>query len=210
MQFYLQEDSIANFITTVDTTFIGITLLSILRFFNPLSYCFHLIFHFLDHFWSHQDPILKSIPTQRHLTRSSIKKLERCHLNGALVAIVISKFYQWQELFPTLLLVHHVHVQHAFQDLVCSFGMPVCLRVICSTKVKLGPQGLLETSPKSSSKHQSLIGYNPLRHAMQPHNLTDENSFYLRCLIHHTHRNTMSTLRQSVDYHKNRVMSPCR
>jgi hypothetical protein len=208
MWFYPQEDSITNFITMVDTVRIDITLLSILCFFDPLSYCFHLIFHFLDRLWSHQDPILKLIPTQRRLTQSPIKKLERRHLNGALVTVVISEFYQWKEFFPTLLLVHHVHAQHVFQCLVCSFGLPISLWVIHSTKVKLGSQGLLETSPKSSSKHRSLIGYNPLRHAMQPHNLIDENSSYVRCLICRTHWNKMSTLHQSVDYHKNRVMSP--
>jgi hypothetical protein len=153
MRFHLQEDSITNFVATVNTVRIGITLLSILRFFDPLSYCFHFIFHFLDRFWSHQDPILKPIPTQRRLTRSPVKKLEKHHLNGALVTFVICEFYQWQEFFPTLMLVHHVHVQHVFQDLVCSFGLLVYLRVICSTKVKLGSQGLLETSPKLSSKH---------------------------------------------------------
>jgi hypothetical protein len=62
--------------------------------------------------------------TQRHLKQSPIKKLERHHLNGALVTIVICEFYQWQELFPMLLLVHHVHVQPVFQDLVCSFVYP--------------------------------------------------------------------------------------
>jgi hypothetical protein len=163
MRFYPQEDSIANFVTTVNIMRIDITLLSILRFFDPLSYCFHLLFHLLYHFWSHQDPILKPIPNQRRLTRSPIKKLERHHLNGALVIVVICEFYQWKEFFPMLLLFHHVHAQHVFQDLVCSFGLPICIRVICSTKVKLGSQGLLETSPKSSSKHRSSIRYNPLR-----------------------------------------------
>jgi hypothetical protein len=151
MSFYLQEYSIANFLTTVDTVCIDITLLSILRFFDPLYYCFHLIFHFWDHFWSHQDPILKSIPTQRHPTWSPVKKLERLHLNGALVTVVICKFHQWQEFFPMHMLVHHVHAQHFFQDLVCSFDSSVSLWVIHSTKVKLGSQGLLETSSKSVS-----------------------------------------------------------
>jgi hypothetical protein len=150
----------------VDTVHIDITLLSIMCFFNPLSYCFHFLFHFFDRFSSHQDPILKPIPTQRHQTQSLIKKLKRCHLNGALVAVVISEFHQWQEFFPMIFLVHHVHAQHVLQGLVCSFGLSVSLRVIHSTKVKLGSQGLLETCPKSSSKHRSLIRYNPLRHAM--------------------------------------------
>jgi hypothetical protein len=165
MRFYLQ-DSIANFVTMVETVCIDINLLSILCFFDPLSYCLHLIFHFLYFLWSHQDPIVKMIQTQRHPTRSPINKLERHHLNGALVTVVICEFYTWKELFPMLLLVHHVHEKHVFQDLVFSFGLLVCLRVIHSTKVKLGSQGLLETSPKSSSKHRSSIRYNPLGHAM--------------------------------------------
>jgi hypothetical protein len=107
------------------------------------------------------------------------------------------------------LLVHHIHAQHFFQDLVCSFGLPISLRVIRNTKFKLGSQGLLETSPKSSGKHHSSIINNPLRHTMKPHNITDENSSYFRCLIRHMHRNKMSTLHQSVDYHINRVVSPC-
>jgi hypothetical protein len=210
MWFHPQEDSIANFVTMVDTVRIDITLLLILCFFDPLYYCFHVIFHFLDHFWSHQDPILKLIPTQRHLTWSPVKKHEIGHLNGALITVVICKFYQWQEFLPMLLLVHHVHTQHILQDLVCSFGLPVCLWVIRGAKFKLGSQGLLESSSKSSGKHQYSIGYNPLRHVVQPHNITDENSSYVRCLIRHTHMNKMSTLRQSVNYHKNWVMSPCR
>jgi hypothetical protein len=120
---------------------------------HPFSYCFHFLFHFLDHFLSHQDPILKPISTQRHPTWSPVKKLKRCHLNGSLVTIVISEFYQWKEFFQSLLLVHYVHVQHVLQGLVGSFDLSVSLRVIHSTKVKLGSQGLLETSPKSSSKH---------------------------------------------------------
>jgi hypothetical protein len=80
MRFNPQEDSIADLVTTVDSVRIGITLLSILRFFNPLSYGLHLLFHFLDRFWSHQDPILKPIPTQGRPTRSPIKKLKRRHL----------------------------------------------------------------------------------------------------------------------------------
>jgi hypothetical protein len=107
-----------------------------------------------------------------------------------------------------LLLVHHVHVQHVLQCLVRSFSLLVSLRVRCNTKVNLGSQGLLETHPKSSSKHRSLIGHNPLRHAMQPHNLTDENSSHVRCLILHMHRNKVSTLRQSVYYYEGRVISP--
>jgi hypothetical protein len=147
--------------------------------------------------------MLKPIQNQRHLTFSPINKLERHHLNGALVAIVINKFYQWKEFFPTLFLVHHILVQHVFQDLVCLFDLLVSLQVIHRSNVKLGSQGLLETSPKLSSKHRSSIGYNPLRHAMHPHNLTDKNSSYVRCLICRTHNNKKSTLRQSVDYHKN-------
>jgi hypothetical protein len=77
----------------VDSVRISITLLSIMRFLYPLSYGFHLLFHFLDRFWSHQDPILKPIPTQEHPTRSPIKKLKRRHLNGALVTVVMSELY---------------------------------------------------------------------------------------------------------------------
>ena len=102
-----------------------------------------------------------------------------------------------------LLLVHHVHAQHVLQGLVHLFGLPVSLRVVHSIEVKLGSQGLLETRPKSSSKHRSSIGYNLLRYAMQPHNLTDENSHYVRCLIRRAHRNNVSTLLQSVYYYKN-------
>jgi hypothetical protein len=156
-----------------------INFLSILHFLDPLSYSLHLIFPFLDHFWSHQGPILKSIPTKRCLTRSPIKKLEGHHLNVALVIIVIGEFYQWKEFFPMLLLVHHIHAKHVFQGLVHSFDLPVSVQVIPSTKVKLDSQGLLETSPKLSSKHRSSIGYNPLRYTLQPHNLTDENSSYV-------------------------------
>jgi hypothetical protein len=144
MWFYPQEYLIANIVTTVDMVRIDITLPAILHFFNPLSYCLHFIFHFLDLFWSHQDPILKPIPTQRSLTRSPVKKCERCHLNGAFVTFVIREFHQWKELFPMLLSVHHVHVQHVLQVLVHSFGLPVSLRLIRRTKVKLGSQGLLE------------------------------------------------------------------
>jgi hypothetical protein len=50
MRFNPQEDSIADLVTSVDSVRIGITLLSILRFFYPLSYGFHLLFHFLDRF----------------------------------------------------------------------------------------------------------------------------------------------------------------
>jgi hypothetical protein len=181
-------------VTTTDTTRIDITLLPILHFFDPLSYSLHLIFRFLDRFRSHHDPILKTIPTQRHLTRLPTKKIERHHLNGALVIVVISEFNQWKELFPTLFLVHHIHAQHVLQGLVRSFGFSVSLRVIHSTKVKLCSQGLLENSPKLFSKHRSSIGYNPLRHAMQPHNLTEENYCYDRCLIRSTHNTKMSTL----------------
>jgi hypothetical protein len=146
MWFHLQEDSIVNFITTVDTMHIDINRLSVLFFLDPLYYCFHLIFHFLDLFWSHQVSILMPIPTQRHLTWSPVKKIERRHLNGALITVVICQFYQWQEFLPTLMLVDQVHVQHVLQYLVCSFGLPVCLWVIRYTKVKLGSEGLLETS----------------------------------------------------------------
>jgi hypothetical protein len=124
------------------------------------------------------------------------------HLNGALVTVVVSELYQRQELLPTLLLVHHVHAQHVFQGLVRSFCLSVSLWVIRSTRIKLDSQGLLETRPKSSSKHRSSIGFNLFRHAIQRHNLTDENSRYARCLISRTHRNKVSTLRQSVHYYK--------
>jgi hypothetical protein len=140
VRFHPQEDSITNFITTVNAMCISITLLSILRFFNPLSYRFHLFFHFLDRFWSYQDPILKSIPAQRRLTWSPVKKLEWCHLNGALIVVVVCKLYQWKELFPMLMLVHHIHTQHIFQDLVHSFYLPVCLKVICVLKLSWVPK----------------------------------------------------------------------
>ena len=163
----------------IDTTCIDITLLSILCFLDPFPYCFHLIFHFLDHLWFHKEPILKPIPTQRRLTWSPVKKLKRRHLNGALITVVICKLCQWKEFFPMLLLVHHVHTQHILQYLVFSFGLPICLRVIHGTKVKLGSQGLLEASPKSSCKHRSLIGYDPLRHTIKSHNPTDKKSSYV-------------------------------
>jgi hypothetical protein len=126
MQFHPQQDSIANFITMVDTMRIDINIFSIMCFLDPLYYFFHLVFHFLDHFRSHQDPILKLIPNQRPLTRSPIKKLEGHHINGALITVVICKLYQWQEFFPMPLWVHHVHTQHIFQDLVWSLSLPVC------------------------------------------------------------------------------------
>jgi len=193
---------ISNLVTTVDTVHIDISLMSILRFFDPFSYCLHLIFHFLVFFWSHQDPILNSIPTQRRSTWSPVKKLERSHLNIALITVVVCKLYQWKELFPMILLVHNVNMQHILQYLVCYFSLLVFLWVICDTKFKLGSQDLLETSPKSSCAHRSSIRYNPLRNAMQPHNLTDENYIYAMFLIRHAHRNKMITLRQSFDYHK--------
>jgi hypothetical protein len=93
MRFNPQEDSIADLVTTVDSVRIGITLLLILCFFNPLSYGLHFLFHFLDRFWSHQDPILKPIPTQGHPTWWPIKKIKKCHLNGALVTVVVSELY---------------------------------------------------------------------------------------------------------------------
>jgi hypothetical protein len=78
-----QEDSIVDLVTTVDSVRIGITLLSILRFIYPWYYGLYLLFHFLDRFWSHQDPILKPIPTQGRPTRSPIKKL-----NGAILMVI--------------------------------------------------------------------------------------------------------------------------
>ena len=135
MWFHPQEDFIANFITMVDMMCIDITLLSILNFFNHLYYCFHLLFNFLDQFWSHQDPILKPIQTQGRPTWSPIKEIKRRHLNGALVTVVVSELYERQEFLPTLLLVHHVHAQHVFQGLVRSFCLSVNLWVICSTKI---------------------------------------------------------------------------
>jgi hypothetical protein len=185
--FHPQENSVTNFITTVNVMCIGITFLSILRFFNPLSYHLHFLFHFLDRFWSYQDPILKMILAQRCLTQFPIKKLKRYHLNVALIVVVVRKLYQWQELFPQLFLVHHAHMQHIFQDLVRSFYLSISIWVIHDAKVKLGSQGLLETSPKSSCKHRSSIGYDPLGNAMQSHNLADKNSSYVWYLIHHTH-----------------------
>jgi hypothetical protein len=107
------------------------------------------------------------------------------------------------------LLVHHANTQHIFQDLVHHFYLPVYFRVICGIKVKLGFHGLLETSPKSSCKHQSSIRYDPFRLAMKSHNLTDKNSSYVWRLIHCTHWDKMCTLRQSVNYHKNQVVPPC-
>jgi hypothetical protein len=130
VRFHAQEKLISNFIITVNMMRINITLLSILHFFNSLSYNFHLFFHFLDFFWSYQDPILNSIPAQWHLTRSPVKKLKRCHLNDTLIVFVVCKFYNWQELFPTFLLVHYIHTQHIFQNLVHYLYLPICLRVI--------------------------------------------------------------------------------
>jgi hypothetical protein len=78
-----QEDSIVDLVTTVDSVRIGITLLSIPRFIYPWYYGLYMLFHFLDRFWSHQDPILKPIPTQGRPTRSPIKKL-----NGAILMVI--------------------------------------------------------------------------------------------------------------------------
>jgi hypothetical protein len=198
MRFNSQEDSITKLIIAVDMVRIVITLLPFMHFFTPLFYCLHFLFHFLDSFCSHQDPILKPIQTQRCLIQSPINKRERRHLYGALVIVVIREFHQWQEFFPMILLVHHVHVQHVLQGLVCLFGLPISLQVIHRTEVKLGSQGLMETRPKSSSKHQCTIGYNPLRYAIQHHNLTDENYSYVRCVICCTHINKVITLHQSI------------
>jgi len=92
------------------------------------------------------------------------------------------------------MLVHHVHKQHILQDLVHSFCLPICLWVICCTKVKLGSQGILETSPKSSYKHRSSIGYDPLRKSMKYHNIADKKSSCVWILIRRMHREKMCTL----------------
>jgi hypothetical protein len=91
--FYSQEISITSFIIAVNTMCININFMSILHFFNPMSYRLHLFFHFLNHLWSYQEPILKSIPTQRRPTWSSIKKLKRFHLNGTLIVVAVCKLY---------------------------------------------------------------------------------------------------------------------
>jgi hypothetical protein len=135
-------------------------------FFNYFSYRLHLLLHLLDHLWSHQDPIRKSIPTQRCLTWSLVKKLKWCHLNHTLVTVIVCKIYQWQEVFPTFLLVHYIHTQHIFQNLVHSLYFSIYLKVIRCTEIQLRSQGLLETSPKLSSKHRPLIGYDPSWYTM--------------------------------------------
>jgi hypothetical protein len=108
MWFHQREDSIANLVTTVNTVCIGKTLMLIPNFIDPLSYCLHLIFHFLDLFCSDGDPILNMIPTQRCLMRSPIKKLERHHLNGSLITIAMKMstlsqsvdYYKNRVMFP--------------------------------------------------------------------------------------------------------------
>jgi hypothetical protein len=72
----------------------------------------------------------------------------------------------------------------------------------------LMPSSLLYL-PSMTSIHclLNICQHNPLRNTMEPHNIVDENSSYVRCLIRRTPRNKMSTLHQSVDYHKNRVVS---
>jgi hypothetical protein len=153
VQFHPQDNSVTHFIIAVNMMCININLFPILLIFNPLYYRLHLFFHLLDNFWPYQDPILKSIPTQWRLTRSPVKKLKLCHLNGTLLAIFVCKLYQWQEIFPILLLVDYIHTQHILQNLVRSFYLPICLGVIRCTKVQLCSQGLFETGPKSSCKH---------------------------------------------------------
>jgi hypothetical protein len=93
------------------------------------------------------------------------------------------------------MLIHHVHTQHILQDLVRSFCFPIFLLVIHSTKVKLGSQGLLESSPKSSCKHRSSIKYDPFRYTMQYHYLADKKSSYVWRVICCMHRDKMCTLR---------------
>jgi hypothetical protein len=135
VQFHPQENSVVNFIITVNAMHISINIMLIFHFINPLSYHLHLFFHLLDCFWFYQNLILKSPLTQWRPTRSSVKRLKRCHLNGTLIFVVTHKVYQWQELFVMHLLVHHIHTQHIFKNLVCSFCLLVSLRVLCCTKV---------------------------------------------------------------------------
>jgi hypothetical protein len=127
VRFHPQENSVTNFLISVNAMRIDITLLSILHLFNPLYYHLHFFFHFLDCFWSYQDPILNSIPTQWRSKRFPLKEIKWFHLNGTLIVVVVCKLYHWQELFPMFLLVHHVHTQYIFQNLVHSFSLPICL-----------------------------------------------------------------------------------
>jgi hypothetical protein len=129
------------------------TLMSILRFFHPLSYRLYLFFQFLDCFWSYQDPILESIPTQRHLTRSPIKKLKWHHLNGALIVVVVHKLGQWTRTNPNIY-VGPTHTYATQPSQIGSFLQSSCLSqghvVLNFSGV---PKASWETHPKSSCKH---------------------------------------------------------
>jgi hypothetical protein len=77
--------------------------------------------------------------------------MEWCHFQTGLIAIIVGEPCQGQTLVPTPVKVQDACSQHIFQNLIYSFRLTICLRMITGTADQLGSQTLMQLFPKTST-----------------------------------------------------------
>ncbi|MGZ7142598.1 hypothetical protein ACXWOE_09255, partial [Streptococcus pyogenes] len=75
------------------------------------------------------------VPTQRGATLSSEQGFIWGHLDAGLVTVVVGELSVGETTIPCALEVQGTCSKHVLQDLVNSFCLPICLRVVGSTEI---------------------------------------------------------------------------
>jgi hypothetical protein len=61
----------------------------------------------------------------------TIQCFERGYFETSLIAVVVREFYHWQAFVPSLVILKDAGSKNLFQNLIYSFSLSICLRMIC-------------------------------------------------------------------------------
>ena len=106
-----------------------------------------------------------------------------------------------QIVFPLSGPFHDIHPQHVFNDLVCSFCLSICFRVVASAEVYLGFQPCEQWFPNVWCKLDIPVRNYHLGHPMKSKYFLQEYFCNIDSLISRFHRYKMSRLAYFIDNH---------
>jgi hypothetical protein len=122
---------ITNFQNHFSSSRISITLLTWLCSFEILPNDLNLSFCFPYAVRSKELTLSSLVPKQWCSALSSIQSFKWFHLDAGLIAVVISTFCIRQTLVPTTTILQCTSSQHVLKNLICSFCLTICLRMVC-------------------------------------------------------------------------------
>jgi hypothetical protein len=96
-----------------------------------------------------------------------VESFEWFHLETFLIVFVLRELSQWHALVPTVLIVHHTHMEHVFQHLVHMLCLTISLWMISRAVDQVSTQRSMQLLPKMNDKLSSSVKDDSVGHPMQ-------------------------------------------